>query len=52
MGNEASDRQWRDILGVILVQGERLDHAYLQDNADAFGVSDLLQRALSESQVD
>jgi hypothetical protein len=52
MGNEVSDRQWRDILGVILVQANRLDQAYLFDNADAFGVSDLLQRALSEAQSD
>jgi hypothetical protein len=39
-------------LGVILVQGERLDRDYLRDNADALGVSELLQRALSEAQSD
>jgi hypothetical protein len=50
MGNEVSDRQWRDILGIILVQGDRLDQAYLSHSADALGVSDLLQRALSETQ--
>ncbi len=50
MGNEVSDRQWRDILGIILVQGDRLDQAYLSHGADLLGVSELLQRALSECQ--
>ena len=49
MGNEVSDRQWRDILGIVLVQGDRLDQAYLSHSADALGVSELLQRALSEA---
>ena len=47
-GGETSDRQWRDILGIIRVQGERLDQDYLQRNAAVIGVSDLLQRALGE----
>jgi hypothetical protein len=50
MGNEVSDRQWRDIMGIILVQEDRLDRSYLQHGAEALGVSDLLQRALSEAQ--
>jgi hypothetical protein len=49
MGNEVSDRQWRDIMGIILVQGDRLDQAYLRHGAETLGVSDLLQRALSET---
>ena len=49
MGNEVSDRQWRDILGIILVQGDHLDRAYLHDGAETLGVSDLLQRALGET---
>jgi hypothetical protein len=52
MGNEVSDRQWRDILGIILVQGNRLDQPYLSHSAEALGVSELLQRALSEARSD
>lgn len=49
MGGEVSERQWRDVLGVIAVQGERLDSTYLRHWAAELGVSDLLERALDES---
>lgn len=47
-GGEASDRQWRDIRGIVRVQGRALDRDYLRANAPALGVADLLGRALSE----
>lgn len=47
LGGEVSERQWRDILGVLKVQGERLDRAYLQRWAVELGVADLLQQALA-----
>jgi len=46
---EVSDQQWRDVLGVRKVQGERLDRAYLQRMAGELGVGDLLQRAIEAS---
>ena len=47
-GKEVSDRQWRDVVGIVAVQGNRLDEAYLQRGAGVLGVSDLLGRALTE----
>ena len=44
-GQEVSDRQWRDVLGIMLVQGDRLDLPYLRDRASRRGLSDLLARA-------
>jgi hypothetical protein len=49
-GGEISDRQWRDILGIVRVQGSRLDRAYLSRYAPALEVADLLARALQEAE--
>jgi hypothetical protein len=45
LGNQVSDRQWGDVLGVLKVQGEALDHEYLDHWAPLLDVSDLLLRA-------
>lgn len=50
LGSEVSDRQWRDILGVLKVQAGRLDLDYLRQWATELKVADLLQRALKESE--
>jgi hypothetical protein len=41
-------RQWRDVLGVALTQGNRLDFDYLQRQAGSLGVADLLARLQGE----
>lgn len=47
-GGEVSDRQWRDILAIVRVQGAALDRAYLETHAPVLAVGDLLSRALEE----
>lgn len=48
-GGEVSDRQWRDLLGVLKVQAAALDQKYLEHWARELGVKDLLRRALNEA---
>ena len=48
-GNEVSDRQWRDILGILLVQGDALDRDYLERGAATLGVAELLTRAVADT---
>lgn len=45
LGDEVSDRQWSDILGVLKIQGEDLDGGYLDKWASQLDVADLLDRA-------
>lgn len=48
-GNEVSERQWRDVLGILRVTGQGLDGSYLSLWAGELGVTDLLDRALREA---
>ncbi len=51
LGGEVSDRQWRDIVGIIAVQGERLDRTFLLSTAQATGLDTLLERALGDAEA-
>jgi hypothetical protein len=50
-GDEVSDRQWRDVQGVLKVQRERLDLPYMHRWAPELGVADLLERALRDAGI-
>jgi hypothetical protein len=50
-GGGVSDRQWRDVLGVLKVQGERLDLEHLRRWAGPLDLSDLLEQALAEAGI-
>lgn len=49
IGNDSSEQQWKDILGVLKRQGEGLEQTYLDHWANELGVTDLLARARQES---
>jgi hypothetical protein len=51
LGNHTSERQWLDVLGVLKVQGKRLDLDYLQEWADRIGVDDLLRQAFEDAGI-
>jgi hypothetical protein len=46
-----SQKQWRDILGVIKIQQERLDLAYLEQWSAYLHVSEQLRQAMQESGI-
>jgi hypothetical protein len=49
MGERVSERQWRDVLGVLKTRLHELDLTYMRRMAAALGVQDLLERALDAS---
>jgi hypothetical protein len=49
MGGEVSERQWRDILGVLKTRADALDLDYVHKWANELKVNDLLERALKET---
>lgn len=50
MGGEVSDRQWRDILGVLKTRAGELELDYMRKWAGELKVMDLLERALKEAE--
>jgi hypothetical protein len=49
---DVSDRQWRDVLGVMKTHGSGLNLRDLNHWAGQLGIGDLLERALAEAAVD
>ncbi len=52
LGNEVSDRQWRDALGILKIKADRLDYDYLKHWAARLAVSDLLEKAVADAGID
>lgn len=50
MGNEISERQWADVLGVLRVRGDALDWSHLRKWAARLGVADLLETASADAE--
>lgn len=46
-GDEVSERQWRDVLGMIKIQQDQLELAYLRHWAAELKVADLLEKVLA-----
>lgn len=49
MTGETSDRQWRDVVGILQVQAGRIDDEDLTRTAQALGLDELLTRARSDA---
>jgi hypothetical protein len=51
LGPEVSQQQWRDVLGILSVQAQRLDFAYMDHWAAQLGLAALLDRARRKAAV-
>lgn len=47
-GGSASDRQWKDIIGVLRVQAKTIDREYLKEWAGKLALTDLLEKAFRD----
>lgn len=48
-GDEVSEQQWRDVTALLRIQGDRLDHTYLDAWAGRMNLVELLGRARQEA---
>lgn len=51
LGDEVSERQWGDVIGVLKVQQNSLDRPYLDKWAAELGIADLLDKAFNEAET-
>lgn len=49
LGNEISEQQWRDVIGLLKVRGADLDLDYTRGAAADLGVADLFDRAWEQA---
>ena len=49
--SDGSERQWRDVLGVLKIRWDELDQVYMQSLARDTGLDELLRRAISDACV-
>ncbi len=52
LGGGVSDRQWGDVTGILKVQAEALDLAYLRHWAADLGLTDLLLKAYEDAGIE
>lgn len=50
-GQRISERQWRDVLGVLKVRAGTLDEGYLRQQAADAGLGELLEQALDDART-
>jgi hypothetical protein len=48
LGGETSERQWRDVVAIVRVQGPLLNRDQLLDDARSVGLADLVERLLAD----
>lgn len=51
-GGEVSERQWRDVLSILRVQGDRIDRRQLLADAGPLGLADLVARAMDDERAE
>lgn len=51
LGGEISDRQWRDVLGVLKVQAGKLDLDSLLQWAETLNLTELMTKALQHAGI-
>lgn len=50
-GGGVSEQQWKDVLGVLKVQTDKLDLEYLKHWASSLNLSDLLNRSFDDASM-